>query len=220
VAVSAIAVFLAIKSPKRLPIAIGLLFVAPSLVLFMPDNWVDRMRTIETYEQDGSAMGRINSWKMLTNLANDRPMIGGGFECYTAETFARYAPDPSTVLSAHSIYFQVLGEHGWVALIMFLAVWLFTWRDASAIIRMSKSRANLKWAGQLAAMLQVSLIGYFVGGAFLNLAYWDMPYYLLVAVVVTHDIVRREVETSVPESPPSGAESRGAAIGGFAGSAT
>ena len=77
---------------------------------------------------------------------------------------------------------------------MFLAVWFFTWRDASAIIRMSRDSPDLKWAGQLAAMLQVSLIGFFVGGAFLNLANWDMPYYMLVAIVVTHDIVKRTVD--------------------------
>ena len=39
-------------------------------------------------------------------------------------------------------------------------------------------------------MIQVSTIGYLVGGAFLSLAYWDMPYYLVVAAAVGHWIVR------------------------------
>jgi hypothetical protein len=33
-------------------------------------------------------------------------------------------------------------------------------------------------------MLQVSLVGYWVGGAFLSHAYYDVPYFLLVAVAV------------------------------------
>ena len=39
-------------------------------------------------------------------------------------------------------------------------------------------------------MIQVSLVGYFVGGMFLNLAYWDMPYYLMIALVVTWHVLK------------------------------
>ena len=59
-------------------------------------------------------MGRINSWHMAFNVANDRPLVGGGFELYTPKTFARYAPNPEAIHSAHSVYFQILGEHGYV----------------------------------------------------------------------------------------------------------
>ena len=40
-------------------------------------------------------------------------------------------------------------------------------------------------------MIQVSLVAYLVGGAFLNLAYWDVPYYLFVAIAVTRSLVRQ-----------------------------
>jgi hypothetical protein len=40
-------------------------------------------------------------------------------------------------------------------------------------------------------MTKVSLVAYLVGGAFLNLAYWDMPYFLFVAVSVTRWVVRQ-----------------------------
>ena len=40
-------------------------------------------------------------------------------------------------------------------------------------------------------MTKVSLVAYLVGGAFLNLAYWDMPYFLFVAVAVTRWVVRQ-----------------------------
>ena len=88
-----------------------------SAIMFMPDVWETRMSTIETYEEDGSAMGRINAWTMAYNLANARPIVGGGFEIYTRRMFQQYAPDPEDVHSAHSIYFQMLGEHGYVGLV-------------------------------------------------------------------------------------------------------
>jgi hypothetical protein len=55
-------------------------------------------------------------------------------------------------------------------------------------------------------MIQVSLVGYFVGGAFLNLAQYDVPYNLLVALVVTRKLVEKELkgleqEGGVPISP-------------------
>jgi putative inorganic carbon (HCO3(-)) transporter len=203
-AVSAMALFLVLKSPRRLPLAIALVCVASALIVFMPQRWDQRMQTIQTYDQDSSAMGRINAWKMVTRLAMDRPLVGGGFECYTPEIYARYGSGIESDLVAHSIYFQTLGEHGFVALLMFLALWSFTWRRASTTVRISTERPDLKWAAQLAATLQASLIGYLVGGAFLNLANWDMPYYLVVAVVVTHDLVRREIARTRPAVASSG----------------
>src|SRR5258706_14284590 len=108
--------------------------------------------------------------------------------------FDRYAPDPSVIRAAHSIYFQVLGEHGYVGLALFLLLWILVWRDASWIIRNSRSRAGLQWAHDLARMIQVSLVAYFVGGAFLSLAYYDVPYNLLVALVLTRVLVEKEIK--------------------------
>jgi putative inorganic carbon (HCO3(-)) transporter len=150
------------------------------------------MNTISTYEQDTSAMGRLSAWTMLTNLALDRPLVGGGFEPYTTETSRRYLPGYERTHSAHSVYFQVLGEHGFVGLALFIVFWLLTWRLSRRIIKHTKDDLQSKWAYSLAAMIQVSLIGYFVGGMFLNLAYWDMPYFLMIALVVTWHVLRSQ----------------------------
>ncbi len=191
-AILASAIFLWLKSPKKLPLAVALVLFLPLLFAFMPEKWVDRMHTIDNYQQDASAMGRINAWNMAWNLALDRPLVGGGFEIYDPEVFARYAPNPKNVHAAHSIYFQVLGEHGFVGLAFFLAMGFFTRRDGNAIIRLSLDRPELKWAGTLAKMLQVSQVAYATGGAFLSLAYFDLPYYVLVLMVVTRRLVEQE----------------------------
>jgi probable O-glycosylation ligase (exosortase A-associated) len=120
---------------------------------------------------------------MAFNLANDRPLIGGGFEPYSAATFARYAPDPQLIYSAHSIYFQVLGEHGYVGLGLFLALGLAGWRTARKVIEASRARPELAWCADLARAIQTSLVGFAVGGAFVNIAYWELQYYELVALV-------------------------------------
>jgi hypothetical protein len=79
----------------------------------------------------------------------------------------------------------VLGEHGWIGLALYLAIWWLTWRDAAQLRRLTKGRADLSWVFRLAGMCQVSLVGFMVGGAFLSLAYFDLPYNLMVIIVVT-----------------------------------
>jgi hypothetical protein len=59
----------------------------------------------------------------------------------------------------------------------------------------SGSQKQLRWASDLARMIQVSLVGYAVGGAFLDLAHYDVPYNLLVALVLTRILVEKEIKS-------------------------
>jgi putative inorganic carbon (hco3(-)) transporter len=185
VGIAAMALFLWWRSEKKL--AVGMLLAVLGLVAlaFMPSNWFDRMNTIETYDQDASAMGRINAWWMAFRLANDLKLIGGGFDIYLPEIFAKYAPDPTDIHAAHSIYFQVLGEHGWIGLAIWLSIWWYTWRTASWLRARGNAKDGTQWCAHMGSMCQVSLVGYFVGGAFLSLAYFDLPYNIMVVVVCT-----------------------------------
>jgi probable O-glycosylation ligase (exosortase A-associated) len=175
----------------KLLLSATIIVVGGALITFMPTTWDARMSTITNYEEDSSAMGRINAWWMAWHLASDRP-LGGGFDIYNAPTFARYAPVPGDVHAAHSIYFQVLGEHGFVGLGLFLLLWITVWRSATWLRRTGRARRGAEWASDLGSMCQVSLVGYAVGGAFLSLAYFDLPYNLLVLVVVARRCVERE----------------------------
>ena len=167
---------------KFLP-GIGLLLVSVCLIAFMPSEWSDRMNTLNSYEEDGSAMGRINAWWMAWNLAKDH-FFGGGFDVTTVANFARYAPVAHDVHAAHSIYFQILGEHGFVGLLLFLLLWIFTWRSAGRLHKEGYASPETGWASDLGGMCQVSLVGYAVGGAFLSLAYFDLPYNIMALVVL------------------------------------
>src|SRR5688572_24547792 len=106
VAIAAMLGFMWLKSRTKVMTGLVLVMMIPVAIGFMPEKWAERMRSIQTYEEDPSAMGRINSWWMAFNLAKDRPLTGGGFEMYNLEVFGRYAPNPTDLHSAHSIYFQ------------------------------------------------------------------------------------------------------------------
>lgn len=184
-AISAMALMLWWRGRSRLlgGLAIGMLAVA--LVAFMPDNWSARMGTINHYEQDGSAMGRISAWWNAWNLAFHYP-TGVGFDTARPELFAQFSPYPDLVQGPHSIYFQALGSHGFVGLFLFVGLWFGTWRLAGQVRKLAASQpAQAHWCADLASMCQVSLLGYLVGGSFLTLAYFDLPYNIMVLVVLS-----------------------------------
>jgi probable O-glycosylation ligase (exosortase A-associated) len=183
-AIVAMAVMMWWRAPGKLALGALIGLAAWGLTAFMPQQWDARMSTIIDYEHDSSAMGRLNAWQMAFNLAKDR-LFGGGFEIYNAEVFSTYAPVPNDVHAAHSIYFQILGEHGFVGLALFLLLWMLAWRTAGWLRRNAPRQPESKWAADLGATCHASMAAYAVGGAFLSLAYFDLPYNLLVLLVVT-----------------------------------
>jgi hypothetical protein len=60
------------------------------------------------------------------------------------------------------------------------------------LIRLGRSDERQRWAGDLGGMIQVSLVGYAVGGAFLSLAYFDLPYDLAAAAALSLYVIQRE----------------------------
>ena len=200
-AISAMAMTLWWRGKGKLQMGILLILAAVPLVAFMPDSWTNRMSTIETYQDDNSAMGRINAWWTAWNIALHYP-TGVGFNPARPELFGRFSPNPLQINAAHSIYFQVLGNHGFVGLFLFLGIWIACWRAAGWLRGQKHVAPEAKWTTELGAMCQVSLVGYAVGGAFLSLAYFDLPYEVLMLLVLTRIWVEKKGWQTEPVYAP------------------
>ena len=200
-AVTAMTLVLGIKSKRFIRTTVGLAIVAVMALAFMPDSWTKRMDTIQTYEADTSAMSRVWTWKTLWNVAVDRPLVGAGFRADNQQTFNKYAPQDSgfekfrgSVFVAHSIYFQALGEHGFVGLGIYLALGVWTWFGASRLEKLTRADPEFAdWVPRLMRMTQVSLLGFAVGGAFLSLMLLDLTYYIPGIVVLVHATVHERL---------------------------
>jgi len=106
----------------------------------------------------------------------------------------------------------VLGEHGYVGLVLYLLMYLVVWRNGTWVIKHAGKVPELEWATRLVRMLQVSLIGFMVGGAFLSLAYFDVPYYVMVIMVATRLLVQQTLkEHAVPAPAALQKEAQGVA---------
>ncbi len=191
IGLAAMGVFFWMKNKNKAQWGLAIIIMAVFGLSLMPDQWWDRMSTIKAYDSDASSMGRINAWSMAFNLAKDR-LFGGGFMVWESSIFRIYAPVPEDVHAAHSIYFQIMGEHGFIGLFLWMSIGIATWMTARDLIKTGRANEQLAWAAQLGAMLQVSMIGYAAAGAFLSLAYYDLPYNVMVMAVVAKRYLRSE----------------------------
>ena len=93
----------------------------------------------------------------------------------------------------------MLGEHGWVGLVLFLLIAAAAWRTGSWIVRTSRNSKELRWLSDLARMMQVSVAAFAVGGAFLGLSYFDL-YWNLIAILVACKAMMQKAALKSEES--------------------
>lgn len=206
VAMTAVAGFFWLKSQSKVVTGTGLVILAVLTFSFMPDSWHERMGTIATYEEDASAMGRINAWIYAINIASDR-LTGGGFNSWSPETYAIYSPAQQLSVVAHSIYFSVLADHGWPGLVMFVSLLVIAWRNLSRVIAQTRHSDSPYKPAFLAKMLQVSLIAYMSGGAFLSLAYFDLPWHIVALSILLGHMYTNEKVLQASTPPHSSQQS-------------
>jgi probable O-glycosylation ligase (exosortase A-associated) len=205
-AAAAMLAFLWMKSRQKAATGILALLVVAGVLAFMPESWHTRMDTIQDYEEDASAMGRINAWMTALNVATAN-LAGAGFDGVTNPImFERYSPNPANVLVAHSVYFQVLGDHGFPGLVIYLVFGFLAFAYARRAVRLSAGVASLAWVESLARMLQVSMVAFAVGGMFLNLAYLDYYFNLVILAILLRKFAeaeRKALEASRDATPDS-----------------
>ena len=99
----------------------------------------------------------------------------------------------------HSIYFEVLGTQGYVGLLMFLTIGFMAFRANAWVVRRTRSRPDLIWLRDLAAMTQVSLVAFAAAGAFQNLAFFDLIWHVIAISAILRILARRELAKPAPD---------------------
>lgn len=210
--------FIFLTSRKKFVAAFILIPAALLAPVVLPESVFHRADKIENYQEDSSANQRLQSWTVAFNLALSRPVTGAGFEFeYTTDQarWLSYGSEKYTWAlehssAAHSIYFQVLGQHGFIALFLFLTLLFGSLWSLNRTKQRASLRVEDKWVGSYASGLQVGLIGYMVSGAFLSSAYFDLAwlYFALTAILA------REVAPDTKPQYKSMAGARAAPFGG------
>jgi len=201
-----------LKSKHRFILIFAVLIGCAFAVPFVPQKWLERQQTVMTYEEDGSAMSRIDNWKFCWAVAMDRPVTGAGFDFQSREAFAKYAPEflikyGGKVWNTHNIFFGMLTSHGFPGLFAFVMMIAFCLTSCARLKRLVRGRPDLSWAGNYSEMIQLSFLGFLVNGMFVNMEYYDLPYHWVAVVASLKVIVHRELsegksnEISVSDAP-------------------
>jgi probable O-glycosylation ligase (exosortase A-associated) len=191
-----------VSSRHKVSMAIVLAVVLAAAISFMPSGWMDRMHSIQTYQQDESAETRLTMWQTSLTMALERFTGSGFLGPYEQEVVDQFVPG-APARAVHSIYFEVLGEHGFAVFFVWLSFAIVGLLSTLRINRLVRHRPDLAWAGDLARMSRVSLIGYLVAGTFLSLCYWDFYFTLLVVIAAVQDQARQVLAVSPPQVPLS-----------------
>jgi probable O-glycosylation ligase (exosortase A-associated) len=184
---------------------------ATFLLLFLsPQDWQDRMMTTVNYENDASATGRLAVWKWTYDYVKEHP-LGGGFELYqinvvTVETrlsdTAAQTNDQQrrirqqTGKAFHSIYFEVLGEHGFPGLVLYLSILILTLRRLIAIRNGKMSHTLDPWQKSLATAMIMAISVFAAGGAFIGIAFQPFFYYFVAMAISLDQYILRSSKLS------------------------
>ena len=186
-----------IRSQKKLPATVCLGILIPFALWWAPDSWYERIGTItatdEQGQYEGSAQSRLDTWNMIINLTKARPILGAGLDPWRQDLYLRYSDTfqpGDRAQAAHSVYFSILAEHGIVGLVLFFALFAAGWRIASRTIIAAEREPDTQWIASLMRMMQISIFGFLVAGAFHQLPYFDLPWHMLAIVTICQLMVR------------------------------
>jgi len=180
------------------------------MIQSVPDSYSQRMNTIQSADKDGSFMGRVIAWKLSTLIALDHPLLGGGLHAVQSQNvWDTYVPNfwkmsfiPTeqpdvSPHAAHSFYFEVLGDTGFLGLAVYLSIIASSFATGFQIKAAVRNRPDLQWAAGLASALQRSLLVFMLTGAALSVGYHD----LIFMIYSLFSLVRNAVADADP--PPS-----------------
>jgi O-antigen ligase len=235
VALVAVTVYCWLASRHKVRSLVALVLFAGLIVVAAPEegrtgqSYVDRLMTMFK-TNEGTAQGRRFLWTVARNMWKAHPLLGvggGNFQFLVGQ----HQPGPGSEFDTpeylerdwsgtvtHSVYFQVLAEHGsagaaalgYIALAHFLTLRRLRRDVAShAGVPPDVRRDADLYAGALGG----AVVGYAAAGAFLSVAYYPYFWYFTAMTVALDVAIRRELGASATASHAASAEARTPPIG-------
>ena len=194
------------RSPWRLRFAGAIVVAALVAAPFLPERLWLRIGSITDQEsaetRDQSSAGRLEAWSVAWNLALSQPLTGAGFRAFhNPEIWDRYHPGLYVkVRDAHSLYFEVLGEHGFLGFALYMALLLNTLVHLRRIRKRWRDDPEHGYLSRYAEMTQLSLYPFLVAGAFLTVAYFDLYQHLIGTSIVLQALGARAQAAEAAEA--------------------
>jgi probable O-glycosylation ligase (exosortase A-associated) len=189
VAIVAYVMLLVVQTKNKFKTLFVLALLPFFILPFVTDAWVERMSTVEdATTTETSAIGRLVVWRWTLDYVAERPLLGGGFYAYLANAgkLDLYQQGKEVEIiqkgakAFHNIFFEVLGETGYVGLLFFCLIIFLTLKKNYFLNKKRHLYVNEKdkWIPTMALAINTSLALYCVGGLFIGVAFYPWIYYL------------------------------------------
>src|SRR5713101_6250657 len=194
------------RSPWRMRFATSALVVGLLAAPLAPERLWLRISSIADQEsaetRDMSTVGRLQSFETAWNIAVNNPLMGAGFwALWNPDVWNMYfGPTYLKAFDAHSIYFEVLSEHGLFGFGLYMGALVSTLLTLRRLRRRWRNHPEHGYLSRYAEMTQLSLYPFIVCGAFIPYAYFDL-YFLLLATTTMLSALSRVAERAEVPSP-------------------
>ena len=196
------------RSPWRVRFAMTVVVCALIAIPLLPQTMTERIESIGDQQseetRDTSVQGRFEAWRTAWNIAVDHPFTGGGFRTmWNPLVWLRYF-DPNMAGSrstdAHSLYFEVLGEHGFLGFGLYILVLGSALVSLRQIRKRWRGHAEYGYLANYAEMTQLCLYPFMVAGAFITVAYIDLYFYFIASNVMLGALSAEAEKAVAPEA--------------------
>jgi len=187
------------RSPRKAVGVIAIMVAVVGVLLYAPDVYFERMSTLSAPSEEGSAAGRMHAWRAGTKMALAHPLgVGAG---NFPNNFPKYrAPDaPNRWMTAHSMYFLILGELGFLGLLLLLKLVFGNFRSNARLRkRLVEEQERLNEPTRFAADIRTlnafnaSIMGLSVAGAFLSVTYYPHVFVMVGLCIALRRVIAEE----------------------------
>jgi putative inorganic carbon (HCO3(-)) transporter len=202
---------------KRKVLAVTVTTVAAiAFAAVMSDAFWDRMSSIrlptaqnqfmpdEQTADEASTMGRLHFWKVARIMMMREPVLGIGHNAFTA-AYDDFDPTEGAFgkhKSVHSVWFGLPAELGFPGLILFLSILILGLMTCRQIRKGAKTDPRLAELAPYATAIQIGLITFSVGGAFVIFQYTEMLWHFLGLTIALNRMVKQYANE--PVTAPEG----------------
>jgi len=146
---------------------------------------------------DESAMGRLHAWEAAFGMAVDNPLTGVGMNNFYSNYFFYSEYWDGLNHAVHSTWFGVLGETGFIGLLVFLSMVFGLLKCANRSLQQLLAAPDRSHPVMItiAEGTLAGLVGFCVSGTFLTQGF-TWPLYILLAftVAISHFVAQQESE--------------------------
>jgi hypothetical protein len=97
-----------------------------------------------------------------------------------------------------SIYFEMLGEQGWIGLGLFVGLVGWTMLRLRRLVRRTRNIPHLAWCADMSDAVQAAMVVFMTAGAFIDVAFQPELWYFVALSISLTEYVRRVEQPAAP----------------------